>query len=92
LSELLVELSTSLIKQIDSFLTGRKFKVFIEGEFSTTRKIAAGVPEGSVLATILYRLYINDSPAAPGTHLSQFADDTFIYETGGSQTYDRSAD
>jgi hypothetical protein len=79
LSEL--EFLTSLIKQIASFLTERKFKVLVEGEFSTPRKIAAGIPQGSVLAPVLYSLYINDAAAAPGTHLALFTDDTRIYAT-----------
>jgi hypothetical protein len=37
------------------------------------------VPQGSILAPILYSLYINSAPAAPGTHL--FVDDTYIYTT-----------
>jgi retron-type reverse transcriptase len=53
----------------------------VEGRFSTPRKIAAGVPQGSVLAPILYNLYINDNLVAPGTHLALFADDTYIYTT-----------
>jgi hypothetical protein len=64
-----------------SFLTDRKVKVLGEGEFSTPRKIAAGVPQGSVRAPVLYSLYINDAPEAPGTHLAQFVDDTCIYMT-----------
>jgi hypothetical protein len=48
LSEL--EFSASLIELIASFLTERKFKVFLEGEFS------AGVPQGHVLAAIMYSL------------------------------------
>jgi hypothetical protein len=63
-----------LIKLIASFLTGRKFKILVEGEFSTLRKTAAGVPQGPVLAPILYSLHINYAPAAPGTHLAVFAD------------------
>jgi hypothetical protein len=73
--------STSLIKLVASFLHNRTFKVLVEGEFSTPRNIAAGVPQGSVLASILYSLFINDAPAAPGTHLALFADDTCIYAT-----------
>jgi hypothetical protein len=74
LSEL--ELSTNLIMAIDSFLTDRKFEVLVEGEFSTPTQIAAGVHQGSVLALILYTLYINNGPTAPGTHLALFADYT----------------
>jgi hypothetical protein len=77
LSEL--QFSTSLVKLIASFLTNRKFKVSVEGELSSPRKVAAGVPQGSALAPVLHSLYINDAPAAPGTHLVLFADDTCTY-------------
>jgi hypothetical protein len=75
------ECYTNLIKLTASFLTARKFKVLVEGEFSTPKEIWAGVPQGSVLAPILNILYINDASAAPGTYLSLFADDTCIYAT-----------
>jgi hypothetical protein len=74
LSEL--EFSTSLIKLIVSLLTNRKFKFLVEGEFSTPRETEVRVPQGSVLAPVLYSLYINDAPAAPGTQLALFAHDT----------------
>jgi hypothetical protein len=67
---------------IDIFLTKRKFKVSVEGELSSPRKVAAGVPQCSVLAPVLYSLYINNAPAAPGIHLALFADDTCVYATG----------
>jgi hypothetical protein len=70
--------SSRLIKLVAPFLANRKFKVLSEGEFSTPRNIEAGVPQGSVLAITLCRLFINDVPAAPGTHLSLFADNSFI--------------
>jgi hypothetical protein len=79
LSEL--ALSTSLNKLIASFVTNRKFKFLVEGEFSTPMERVAGVPLGSVLGPILYSLYINDAPAAPGTQLVLFTDDTCIYAT-----------
>jgi hypothetical protein len=41
LSEL--QFSISFIKLIASFLTNRKFKVSVEGELSSLRKVAAGV-------------------------------------------------
>jgi hypothetical protein len=71
----------SLIKLIASFLTNRKCKVSVEGELSSPRKVAAGVPQDSVLAPVLYSLYINDAPAAYGIHLVLFAADTCVYAT-----------
>jgi hypothetical protein len=79
LSEL--EFSTSFIKLIYSFLAGRKFKILVGGEFTVPRKIEAGVPQDSILAPVLRSLYINDAPAAPGTHLTLFADGTCIHAT-----------
>jgi hypothetical protein len=48
--------STSLIKLVAFFLTKRKFRVLVEGEFSTPRNIAAWLHQGSILAPILYSL------------------------------------
>jgi hypothetical protein len=70
LSEL--EFLTGLIKLIASFLGDTKFRFLVEGDFSTPREIATGLPQGFVLAPILYRLHINDAPADPGTHLALF--------------------
>jgi hypothetical protein len=72
---------TRLIKLLDSFLTNRKFRVLIEGEFSVPREIVAEVPQGSVLAPVLNSLYINDASVAAGTHLARFAYGIFIYAT-----------
>jgi retron-type reverse transcriptase len=50
------EFSTSLVKLIPSFIADRNFKVLVRCEFSTPRKTATGVPQGSVLAPVLYNL------------------------------------
>jgi hypothetical protein len=61
-----LQIPTNLIKLINSYVTNRKFRVSVEGELSTPREIQAGVPQGSVLAPILYSLYINDTPNTRG--------------------------
>jgi hypothetical protein len=77
LSEL--QLTISLIKLIASFLTNRKFTVSVDGELSSSRNVEAGVPQGFVLTSVIYSLYINYAPAAPGIHLALFADYTCVY-------------
>jgi hypothetical protein len=76
-----MQFSISLIKLIAFFLANRQFKVSVEGELSSSRKIMSGVTQGYLLAPVLYSLYINDGPAAPRVHLALSADDTCIYAT-----------
>jgi hypothetical protein len=53
---------TVFTKLIRSFLAQRKFRVSVEGEITTPRKMQARVPQGSVLSLTLSNLYINDAP------------------------------
>jgi hypothetical protein len=82
-----LEFLTSLIKLIASFLTDSKFKILVENEFSTPRKIAEGIPQGYVLTPISCSLYINGATVAPGTHLAPFVDNACIYATQKHECY-----
>jgi hypothetical protein len=53
----------------------------VEEEFSTPRKIAAEVLQGSVLAPIWYTLYIQMMPQRHLEFNLLWADDTCIYAT-----------
>jgi hypothetical protein len=77
----------SLIKRINSFLSQRKLGVSIEGEMSAPRNIQAEVPQGSILSSTLYNIYINVTPQTPGIYLGLFADDTCIYVADRKQEY-----
>lgn len=68
-----------LVNIMESYLRGRSFHVAMHGDRSTSRPIAAGVPQGSILAPFLYNIYTNDIPVNTDTSdLALYADDAAI--------------
>ena len=66
-----------------SYLTDRQTYVNIGGHDSTVRTTNIGLSQGSVPATWLLSLYINDLHRTSGIH---FADDTTVYMSGRDLT------
>ena len=60
---------------IQAFLTERKQRVMINGHSSEWSDVKSGVPQGSVIAALLFVIYINDLPENIKSHLYLFADD-----------------
>lgn len=69
----------NVLKWIDSFLSGRKQRVNIEGYFSSWKTVNAGVPQGSTLGPFLFLLFINDIENEVLNNIKMFADDTSLY-------------
>jgi hypothetical protein len=69
----------TLTKLVRSFLDDRTFNVQVNNALSDTKRMKAGVPQGSVLSPKLFALYINDIPRTDRTCTALYADDTAIY-------------
>lgn len=70
-----------LCQLLYNYLKNRTFQVKINNTLSDVYEIAAGVPQGSVLAPILYTLYISDLPTPDNPDIKKivFADDILVY-------------
>ena len=64
---------------IKEFLNHRKYKVVANGEMSEEQKVLSGVPQGTVLAAILFIIMISDiDKNVKNSIVRLFADDTRI--------------
>ena len=65
--------------RITSFLSNRKQQVSVNGALLDITDVTSGVPQGSVLGSILFLLYINDINENVQSSIHLFADDSIIY-------------
>ena len=68
---------------IHSYLSNRKQRVKVGSEFSEWLGIKSGVPQGPVLGSLFFNIFINDLLlAVKESEVCNFADDTTIYKSG----------
>jgi hypothetical protein len=68
-----------ILRWTRSFLTNRTQKVKVGTAVSSEGKVLSGIPQGSILGTILFTIFINDLPECVQSSCKIFADDTKIY-------------
>jgi ribonuclease P/MRP protein subunit RPP40 len=68
-----------LLGWIQDFITNREQRVVINNTCSKWEQISSGIPQGSVLGTLLFVIYINDMPNNLHKSCLLFADDAKIF-------------
>jgi len=64
---------------IKNWLTDRKQRVVLMGQYSGWSDVLSGVPQGSVLGPLLFVIFINDIDDGIAGKILKFANDTKIF-------------
>ena len=70
-----------LLLWMQSYLSERKQRVVLEGASSDWLPVTSGVPQGSILGSLLFLVYVNDVPSCiiNNSNIALFADDSKLY-------------
>ena len=64
---------------LKSFLNNRFQRVVFNGQCSNWSSVLAGVPQGSILGSLRFIIYINDHPDGLKSSVKLFAHDTLLF-------------
>ena len=68
-----------LLLLLKNYLHNREQRVVLNGQTSEWKRIYSGVPQGSVLGSLLFLIYISDLPDGLTSMCKIFADDTSLF-------------
>ena len=69
-----------MLERFETFLSGGRLRVVVNGSKSTWAKVTSGIPEESVLGPLLFVCFINDMPSVVVSPVHLFADDTKLHK------------
>ena len=74
--------NTRTITNMDTrILTNRHHRAALEGTYSEVHFVISGVPQGKILAPLLFLCYINDLPVSISNNIRLYADDVMLFFT-----------
>ena len=80
------QLRDSALAWFVSYLSDRRQRVIVNGKTPSWTKVLSGAPEGSLVASILFSLFINDLPSEIDSGCLLYADDVKLFKKIASQT------
>ena len=72
-------IGNSILQWIKSFLEDRQMKVTVRSSCSHWVEVVSVVPQGSVLGSLLFLIYVNDLSGWIKINIKMFADDTKLW-------------
>ena len=78
---ILYGIQNQIYSWINSRLTWRKQQLIVDGTTSMWTVVKSGVPQVTVLGSLMFLIYINDIGDKVSSFLWLFADDCIIYRT-----------
>ena len=67
-----------MLRWMEDFLKERTMRTVIRDQESSWKKVISGAPQGTVLAPVMFAVYINDMIKGVDSYMNMFADDAKI--------------